>query len=125
VAEDKTSLRLRVSGSSSERNIRDSKPGLPKISLIQLGESGTDQIVHQLFIDFPIDRDLKAVLEDDKSLQPKLEVSNDTRTPGRKCEVMLVGGKANHILSFPVDGRNVPGDFGFQFRKLGKNEIDD
>lgn len=50
--------------------------------LIQLGQSGPDQILHQFFIDFPIDRDLKAVLEDDKLPQPHLKVFDDSRTPG-------------------------------------------
>src|ERR1700730_3202906 len=37
--------------------------------------------------------------------------------------MMLVGTNANDIFPIPVDGRNVPGNFGLQFRKLGKNQI--
>ncbi len=37
----------------------------------------------------------------------------------------LVGTNANYILPILVDGRYVPGDFGLQFRKFGKNEIND
>jgi len=37
--------------------------------------------------------------------------------------MMLVGTNANYLLPIPVDGRDVPGNFGLQFRKLGKNQI--
>jgi hypothetical protein len=55
--------------------------------------------------DFPIDRDLKAVLFDDKLPQLHLKVFNYTRTPGCKCEMMLEGTNANYILPIPVDAR--------------------
>jgi hypothetical protein len=35
-----------------------------------------------MLIDFPIDRDLKAILEQDILPKPHLEVFNYTRTPG-------------------------------------------
>jgi hypothetical protein len=35
----------------------------------------------------------------------------------------VVGAHAGYVLSIPVDGRHVPGDFGLQIRKLSKNKI--
>jgi hypothetical protein len=39
--------------------------------------------------------------------------------------MMLVGTNASHILPFPVDGRHVPGNFGLEFRKFGRDQIND
>ena len=39
--------------------------------------------------------------------------------------MMLVGTNASYILPIPVDGRYVPRNFGLEFRKIGKNQIND
>jgi hypothetical protein len=66
----------------AKKNAENANADLPKLFLVQFGESSPDQILYQFFIDFPIDRDLKAVLKHDKLPQPHLKVVNHTRTPG-------------------------------------------